>query len=78
MCIMVYVSRTNIDIDDQLVDRAMKLYRLSSKRAAVDLALRRLVDEPMSKEEVLAMEGTGWGGDLDEMRDEPVARVRPK
>jgi Arc/MetJ family transcription regulator len=72
------MSRTNIDIDDQLVDRAMKLYRLSSKRAAVDLALRRLVDEPMSKEEVLAMEGTGWGGDLDEMRDEPVARVRPK
>ena len=54
MCIMVYVSRTNIDIDDVLVDRAMRLYRLRSKREAVDLALRRLVGEPMSREEALA------------------------
>jgi Arc/MetJ family transcription regulator len=62
------VARTNIEIDDELVDRAMRRYRLSSKRAAVDLALRRLVDEPMSREEMLAMEGTGWDGDLDRMR----------
>ena len=46
----------------------MRLYRLRSKREAVDLALRKLVGEPMSREEMLAMEGTGWGGDLDEMR----------
>lgn len=62
------MTRTNIDIDDRLVGRAMRLYRLNSKREAVDLALRRLVGEPMSRDEALAMRGTGWGGDLEEMR----------
>jgi Arc/MetJ family transcription regulator len=62
------VTRTNIDIDDELVARAIRLYRLRSKREAVDLALRKLVGEPMSRDEVLAAEGSGWIGDLEEMR----------
>ncbi|HEY2960635.1 MAG TPA: type II toxin-antitoxin system VapB family antitoxin [Actinomycetota bacterium] len=62
------MTRTNIDIDDALVERVMRRYRLSSKRAAVDLALRRLVGDPMTREEALAMEGSGWDGDLDSMR----------
>ncbi len=65
---MVGMTRTNIEIDDRLVDRAMSLYRLPSKREAVDLALRRLVGEPMSREEALGMEGAGWAGDLAEIR----------
>jgi Arc/MetJ family transcription regulator len=60
--------RTNIEIDEDLVSRAMRLYRLRSKREAVDLALRRLVGDPMSREEMLATEGTGWSGDLAEIR----------
>lgn len=62
------VTRTNIEIDDVLIGRAMRLYRLRSKREAVDLALRRLVGEPMSRDEVLASEGSGWSGDLTEIR----------
>jgi Arc/MetJ family transcription regulator len=62
------MSRTNIDIDDELVERVMRRYRLPSKRAAVELALRRLAGEPMSRDEALAMEGAGWSGDLDELR----------
>jgi Arc/MetJ family transcription regulator len=62
------MSRTNIDIDDELIDRVMRRYRLPSKRAAVELALRRLAGEPMSRDEALAMEGAGWSGDLDELR----------
>jgi len=27
------------------------------------------VAEPMTREQALAMEGTGWDGDLDEMRE---------
>lgn len=54
------VSRTNIDIDDELVDRAMRLYRLESKRAAVQLALERLVGERLTTAEILAMEGSGY------------------
>ncbi|HUA94576.1 MAG TPA: type II toxin-antitoxin system VapB family antitoxin [Acidimicrobiales bacterium] len=62
------MARTNIDIDEELVTSAMQRYGLPSKRAAVDLALRRLVVEPMTRDEVLAMEGTGWEGDLAELR----------
>lgn len=62
------MTRTNVEIDDDLVERAMRLYRLRTKREAVDLALRRLVGEPLGLDEARAMEGTGWDGDLDEMR----------
>jgi Arc/MetJ family transcription regulator len=60
--------RTNIDIDERLIARVMRRYGLTSKRAAVDLALRRLDLEPMTREEALAMRGRGWEGDLDELR----------
>ncbi len=68
MCIMVYMARTNIDLDDKLVEMAMQRYGLRTKKEAVDLALRRLVGGVMSKEEALAMEGFGWDGDLAEIR----------
>ena len=58
------MSRTNVDIDDELVARAMRLYHLNTKREAIALALRKLVGEPMSRKEMLAMHGTGWEGDL--------------
>lgn len=66
-CIMVYVSRTNIDLDDRLVEMAMQRYGLRTKKEAVDLALRRLVGGVMTKEEALAMEGFGWDGDVAEI-----------
>lgn len=62
------MTRTNIEIDDELVARAMRLYRLRSKKEAVDLALRRLVGDPMNRQEALATEGSGWAGDLTEIR----------
>jgi len=60
--------RTNIEIDDELIARVMRIYRLSTKREAVDLALRRLVVEPLTPEALQAMEGSGWEGDLEKMR----------
>ena len=73
------MSRTNIDIDDELIERVMRRYRLPSKRAAVELALRRLAGEPMSRDEALAMEGAGWSGDLHELRapDDAVGSGAP-
>jgi Arc/MetJ family transcription regulator len=68
------MGRTNIEIDDDLIERAMRIHRLRTKREAVDLALRRLVGEPLSLEEARAMEGSGWDGDLDDMRS--ARRVR--
>ncbi len=65
------MSRTNIELDDELVARAMRLYNLRTKREAIQLALERLVGtRAMTKDEQLAMEGTGWEGDLDEMRQD--------
>jgi Arc/MetJ family transcription regulator len=63
------MSRTNIDLDDELVEKVMQRYSIHTKREAVDFALRRLVGDPMTREEMLAMEGTGWDGDLDTWRD---------
>lgn len=65
---MVYVTRTNIDIDDELIRRVSSMYGLRTKREAVDFALRRLLIEPMTVSEALALEGSGWDGDLHEMR----------
>lgn len=62
------MSRTNIDIDDELVSRVMRRFGLRSKRAAVDLALRRMLGEPMSRDEILAMQGVGWSGDHSGVR----------
>jgi Arc/MetJ family transcription regulator len=63
------MSRTNIEIDDELIADVMSQYHLPSKRAAVDFALRRVRVERITKDEALAMQGSGgWEGDLDAMR----------
>ena len=60
------VTRTNIDIDDELIDNVMRRYALRTKREAVEFALRRLYRKPMTVEEILALRGTGWGdGELE-------------
>jgi Arc/MetJ family transcription regulator len=64
----VGTTRTNMELDDEMIGRAMALYGTRSKRETVDLALRRLVGEALSREEALALEGTGWEGDLDALR----------
>jgi Arc/MetJ family transcription regulator len=62
------MSRTNIDIDDELIADVMRRFGFKTKRAAVDHALRELHVEPMSRATMLEMEGVGWDGDLDAMR----------
>jgi Arc/MetJ family transcription regulator len=62
------VSRTNIDIDDDLIARVMQRYRVATKREAVDLALRKAAGEPMTRTELLALRGMGWEGDLAALR----------
>jgi Arc/MetJ family transcription regulator len=62
------MSRTNIDIDDAACEAIMSRYRLASKRDAVNLALRRLADDPLELADARALRGAGWDGDLDELR----------
>jgi len=64
------MSRTNVDIDDELLGMAMRRFQLRTKRETVNLALRQLLGNPMTKEEALAMQGSGYETDLDELRSD--------
>ena len=60
--------RTNIVIDDTLMNKVLKITGLKTKREAVELGLRTLVrlDEQAS---IRSLRGKlRWEGDLDEMR----------
>ena len=61
------MARTNIDLDEDACAKVMRRYGLRTKRDAVNFALREVARE-MTLEEARAMEGSGWVGDLDEMR----------
>ena len=63
------MSRTNIDIDDEACAAVMRRYQLMTKREAVNFALRTLAAEPLSVDEARRLRGSGWDGDLDEMRN---------
>jgi Arc/MetJ family transcription regulator len=63
------MSRTNVDIDDDACAEVMRRYRLLTKRDAVNFALRTLAAEPLSVDEARRLRGSGWEGDLDELRD---------
>lgn len=49
--------RTNIELEDEYVRAIMDRYGVHTKTAAVDLALRHLAGQPMTREEALAMRG---------------------
>jgi Arc/MetJ family transcription regulator len=66
------MTRTNIDIDDGACRVVMERYHLATKREAVNFALRTLAAEPLDLDAALALEGSGWEGDLDEMRSSRV------
>lgn len=51
------MGRTNIVIDDELVERIMRRYGVRTKTEAVDLALRHLAGQPMTTEEILELHG---------------------
>lgn len=68
---MVYLwcmGRTNIDIDDGAIAEVMARYSIDTKREAVNFALRVVAGESMSLDEARALRGSGWDGDLEDMR----------
>jgi Arc/MetJ family transcription regulator len=62
------MSRTNIDLDDAACQAVMERFHLGSKRDAVNLALRRLAEEPLEVADARRLRGSGWDGDLEQMR----------
>ncbi len=67
------MSRTNIDIDDNACRTVMERYHLPSKREAVNYALRLAAGEALDLNTARSMRGSGWEGDLEEMRESRTA-----
>ena len=60
--------RTNIVIDDELMDKALKATGSKTKREAVELGLKTLI-RLKKQEEISAFRGRlRWEGDLEAMR----------
>ncbi len=61
--------RTNIIIDDELMERAQKITGINTKRAVVEEALRTLI-QMREQAQVRNLRGKlEWEGNLDEMRE---------
>jgi Arc/MetJ family transcription regulator len=60
--------RTNIELEDELVQVVMTRYALRTKTEAVDLALRHLAGQPMSRDEALSKRGARAMEDVPEDR----------
>ena len=60
--------RTNIEIDDELLQEALRVSGLKTKRAVVEAGLRMLL-RLKRQEDILSLVGkVHWEGDLDESR----------
>ena len=65
---LAYMSRTNIELDDELMRKAAKLTRLKTKRQIVHRALDSLV-RAEERKAILQYFGAGiWQGDLKRLR----------
>jgi Arc/MetJ family transcription regulator len=62
------MSRTNIDLDDDACVAVMQRYRLATKRDAVNFALRTVAREGLGIEDARRLRGSGWEGDLEDLR----------
>lgn len=71
----MYVGRTNIEIDDTLMEKALRLSGASTKKEVVHRALKALLRQE-ERREILKLEGKiRWEGNLARMRK---ARFGPR
>ncbi len=60
--------RTNIEIDDDLMSKAMQLSLLKTKKQVVEAALAEFI-KATSRRKLISLRGKiTWEGDLNEMR----------
>ena len=60
--------RTNVELDDVLVSKAMELTKISTKKAVVQKALEELVNSNTRKGILEFIDSGVWEGNLKEMR----------
>jgi Arc/MetJ family transcription regulator len=62
------MGRTNIELDDQLINEAMHLTKKKTKKDLVNYAVEELVRQ-IKRKKMLELEGkVAWTGDLDKTR----------
>ena len=62
------MGRTNIELDDRLIEAGMKMTGCKTKKQLVQLALKELVARK-NRKKILKLEGKiAWTGNLHEMR----------
>ena len=66
------MARTNVDIDNVARAEVMRRYHLSTKRQAINFALKTLAAEPLGMDETRRLRGSGWEGDLKNLRTSRV------
>lgn len=63
--------RTNIEIDEKLMNEVLKATGLKTKKDAVELGLKTLI-QLKKQENIRQFRGKlAWGGNLDDMRTAP-------
>ena len=68
--------RTNIVIDDKLIEKVKKYTGISTKKKLVDFALKELIKRKERKE-ILSLKGKlRWEGDLEEIRSSRFDNTR--
>lgn len=60
--------RTNIVLDEKLVNAALKATKLKTRKALIDYALREVLRHAQQKELLKLRGKITWEGDLDESR----------
>jgi len=61
--------RTNIELDDDLIQQAIKISKFKTKKDVVNEALKYYVTA-LKKKQMLSLREKGtWEGDLDQMRE---------
>ena len=60
--------RTNIELDDVLVKKAMKITKISTKKALINKALEELIKSNSRKGMLEYINSGIWEGNLKEMR----------
>jgi Arc/MetJ family transcription regulator len=66
------MGRTNVVVDDALLERVKQLYGLRTTRETIDFALRKAAGEVDPYKLALELEGTGWDGDFEALRGHPL------
>jgi Arc/MetJ family transcription regulator len=61
--------RTNVDIDDELIEQVKKEFNLKTKREAIHLALQEVL-KMKKRRKLLGLRGNvKWEGNLNKMRE---------